>query len=174
MRNKLDSLDESSYYLWTSVKKKTKTAKKPKLFQTALAAFILILVVLLIKQLPSQTTNQTPTTSIETQTKRERVEISGIKVNDFFKTAPETSSYGYTVVSLNPKHQVLYFPDDELFLVSILGNPFDDYVKVAEQAFLEKLGIDEDQACKLNVSITTPAHLNLDKAGEAYELSFCE
>ena len=174
LRNKLDTLARDGWSVRSSMMKKKKSKTKPYLFQTILITFILIFAILLMKQLRANSSGSGAANPLNDQRGAARIEVSGVEVNDFSKTVPNTSSYGYTVVSLNPKHQVLYFPDDELFLVSILGNPYNVYVKVAEQAFLEKLGIDEEQACKLNVSITTPAHLNPDKAGDAYELSFCE
>jgi len=157
------------------LKNKVKVLPKHNLFKQVLAAFVLVLAVLLMKLVPSQRAEPIKTDGQKsTNVSVDTIEISGVKVNDFFKTAPEVNSNGYTAVSLNPKHQILYFPDDELFLISIIGYPFDDYIGAAEKDFLEKLGIKEGEACKLNVSITTPVHRNPDKAGEVYRLSWCE
>ena len=60
-----------------------------------------------------------------------------------------------------------------MFFISVVSWPFDEHRLVAEADFLDKLGITDDEACRLNVDETTPAFANPDKAGKTYALSFC-
>ena len=158
--------------------KKKKVDAKQKLFQTALVVFILILVVLLIKQLPvSQQTTLGPSNRKSASVQEvERIEISGIEVNDFIKnTASNINESGksFTSVARTGDYHIFYIPPDELFVISITSYPFDEHRPLAENVLLDTLAISQEEACTLNVDVTTPMFANPDKAGEVYVLSFC-
>src|SRR4030042_1347158 len=72
------------------------------------------------------------------------------------------------------KNKIAYIPVDKSFLISILDNPFEDVKKEAEKAFLQKLGITQEDACLMNVNIATNIRINPSYAGKNYKLSFCE
>lgn len=105
---------------------------------------------------------------------KNKIEISGVKVTDFIDETNQDESPGYYTIAKTPDYHIFYLPADELFFISITSYPFDEHRAVAEQKLLEVLAISEDEACKLNVDITTPAYANPDKAGEVFKLSFCE
>ena len=105
---------------------------------------------------------------------KERIEISGVKVADFINQIGQGKSPSYYTLTQTPNYHIFYIQADELFFISITSYPFDEHRPVAEQKLLEVLEIGEDDACKLNVDITTPAYANPDKTGEVYELSWCE
>jgi hypothetical protein len=113
---------------------------------------------------------------------KERIEISGVKVADFISRETnlfinqigQGKSPSYYTLAQTPDYHIFYIQADELFFISITSYPFDEYRPVAEQKLLEVLEISEDDACKLNVDITTPAYANPDKTGEVYGLSWCE
>ena len=162
------------------MKRKLKTATKSKLFQTALTAFILALIVLLIKQLPA--VQQAGINNLGKENRavkeREKIEISGVKVTNFLEPiiSPSNSKEGlpsFVTINQTPDHHIFYIPADELFFISITSYPFDKHLPTAEKAMLQALAITEDEACNLNVDISTPSFANPDRAGEIYDLSFC-
>jgi len=108
-----------------------------------------------------------------TGSKKERVEISGVKVADFIGKTSQDESPGYYTIAKTPDYHIFFLAADELFFISITSYPFDEHRANAEQKLLEVLAITEDDSCKLNVDITTPSYANPDKAGEVYNLSFC-
>lgn len=66
-----------------------------------------------------------------------------------------------------------FYPEDEGFIISI-GNPdIFSALKEAESEFLNKLGVTEEQACKLKVSITIPVSVSEKYGGGVYGFSFC-
>lgn len=102
-----------------------------------------------------------------------RIKISGVEVADFTKEISQDESPSYYTIAKTADYHIFFMPADELFFISITSYPFDEHRGVAEQKLLEVLAISEDDACKLNVDITTPAYANPDKAGKVYDLSFC-
>ena len=105
---------------------------------------------------------------------KKRIEISGVKVVDFIDKTNEDNSSSYYTIDKTPDYHIFYISSDELFFISITSYPFDKHRLAAEQKLIEALAISKDDACKLNVDITTPAYANPDKAGEVFNLSFCE
>lgn len=148
--------------------------KKIHLLAIAAVLFGLSLIFLGKVNLYKTTNTKSPQQSQETKSE-EKIEISGVKVNNFIsqKTGGENSSGYYTIAQTADFH-IFYIPTQELFYVSITSYPFDENRTKAEGGFLTALGIEKEEACKLKVDITTPAYANPDKAGEVYGLSFCE
>lgn len=142
---------------------------------------------ILRKQKP-KTTSTTTTTPLKTPIpeissphfelsqiqKREYLEISGIKVDNFYKKSILTGDDGYSLFVKTSKYKIMYIPIDNSFLISIIDNPFDSVKPEAEEAFLNDLLITKEEACKLTVNITTPNSVNPAKSGQIYKLSFCE
>lgn len=95
-----------------------------------------------------------------------------IIVNDITKSSQ--AILGDTdVIEQNENFSIVYFTKDQSFLITILGSPAQQYRNAAEQELLNKLQIQETDACKLNVSLTVPASVNQSLAGQDYGLSFC-
>jgi len=103
---------------------------------------------------------------------KEKIEISGVKVNDFTQKA-QSDNYSITILKEKNYH-IFYFKKENKFLISIVGYPFDMWREEGEKAFVDVLGISKRNACKLNVEISTPYFANPDKAGQQYPLSFCK
>lgn len=78
------------------------------------------------------------------------------------------------IIVQNDSYVALYQPKFNDFLISITSTPFTQLRQLAEQDFLDKLQLTKDQACKLDVKITTPYFANPDIAGEIFPLSFCQ
>lgn len=100
--------------------------------------------------------------------------ISGVQINNFYETAKEVKLDGEVIIEENEDYRIMYFPEREYFLISIYSSPFENSRQVAEQSFMKILGISPSKACKLHVSITTPAFVNPKEAGTDYHLSFCK
>ena len=105
----------------------------------------------------------------------ETIEISNIKVNNFYKDAKKIDNERNVYLVDEPnKYQLLYEEGFDQFLISISGSLFEELRGEAEQRLISDLNIQPQEACSLNVLITTPAFVNPDYSGKAYRLSFCE
>jgi len=104
----------------------------------------------------------------------ETVKISGLELPNFYKFGSEPGLLGETTIINRGKYRIVYYPADEGFLIPILGRPFEEYREKAEQEFLEVLSVDEQDACKMKVSITTPFSYNPEYAGVNWKLSWCK
>lgn len=128
---------------------------------------------------PKPTTAPSPTfpTIEDTETKIDKespkIKISGVTINNFYQQATETKEDGFAKFVDEKDYQIMYIPVDNSFLISILGAPFEEIRNQAEKEFLKKLNITQEEACRLNVNITTPAYINPSFAGKVYKLSFC-
>jgi hypothetical protein len=154
--------------------KKLKYKFKPiHLFVFAVSLFILTLLLTRKEGLPGKIVPKTDVKQEQVIDEDKRIEISGVKVADFINQTDQGKSPSYYTLVQTPDYHVFYFPADELFFISITSYPFDEHRVVAEQKLIEALAISKDDACKLNVDITTPTYSNPDKAGEVFKLSFC-
>ena len=102
--------------------------------------------------------------------------ISNVKMNNFFNSANILNKEGDMQVSdaTNSGYNITYLSQFNEFLISINKSPFDQFRIQAENNFLTKLGINQQEACKLTVVITTPRFVNPNQAGQNYSLSFCQ
>lgn len=103
-----------------------------------------------------------------------KIEISNVKVNNFYDDSKKINSSGDRLILEQSDFEAIYFPRGNQFLISVLTSPFYKTRLDAEKAFLEKLDISEKEACKLDVSITTPNFVNPNEAGIDFTLSFCK
>src|SRR4030042_5618948 len=103
-----------------------------------------------------------------------KIKVSGVEANNFYNEAIIIGDDGYALFEKTSKYKIAYIPVDKSFLISILDNPFEDVKKEAEKAFLQKLGITQEDACLMNVNIATNIRINPSYAGKNYKLSFCE
>lgn len=125
---------------------------------------------------PGESPTQTP---LPTQGAREipqgdSINVSGVKVNNPYNKAETTGELGDALFVDETYYKIVYYPDDKAFLISIQGSPFETIRNQAEEKFLQELGIDQTQACRLQVWITTPNYINPAFAGQNYRLSFCK
>jgi hypothetical protein len=121
---------------------------------------------------PAVVENPTPTPIPQSDT----IFISNTEVSNFYKTAKKIGESGEIYLSNNnpERYQILYMESFDQFLISILAGPFQTVREEAEQDLLRQLNIPQDEACALDVSITTPTFVNPDSSGKTYGLSFCE
>lgn len=102
---------------------------------------------------------------------------TSVSVPDFTKTdqppvaGPDT---GYQVSgSTASSFQILYFPDQSYFLVSLFSEPLGQTRLSAEAALRAKLGLSDSQLCALNIEVRTDAETNETYSGRNLGLSFC-
>lgn len=69
--------------------------------------------------------------------------------------------------------QILYFPSESYFLVSLFVEPLGQTRREAEAALREKLGLSDADLCALHSDVTTSADVNEMYAGRNLGLSFC-
>lgn len=70
-------------------------------------------------------------------------------------------------------YQVLYFPDDSYFLVSIFAEPIGANRLRAEGELRSRLKLPDETLCKLNADVFVTAEANETYAGMNLGLSFC-
>jgi len=108
---------------------------------------------------------------LKNQGKSQKMEIEGVTLNNFLK---ENESKEYVSIEKNQDYHIFYLPKYKTFYISITGSDFEKIKNIAEEKFLQLLGIKASEACKLKVYITTPFFANPDKSGTTYKLSFCK
>jgi hypothetical protein len=100
--------------------------------------------------------------------------LSGIPVDNFYKDAARILPNNDVVLVENENYQIVYLAEFEEFNISITGKNFDLLQKEAEKIFLEKVGLDPANACRLTIVVTAPAYAKHEYAGIQLTPSFCE
>ncbi|MBP6913111.1 MAG: hypothetical protein KBC00_00685 [Candidatus Levybacteria bacterium] len=103
----------------------------------------------------------------------DKILISGIPINNPYISPVQRDAQGDSLMTRGETYNLVYLKPFNEFLISITSSPFEINRQLAEQAFLERLGITKEQACQLTVTITTPVSVNNAEAGQKYPLSFC-
>lgn len=87
----------------------------------------------------------------------------------------EVKDFPGVVFSESSRYSISYYSDTQGFIITLLDSDLKIARELAEEEFLEALGIDEDDACKLEVSLGVPWSIAADYevAGINYGLSFC-
>jgi hypothetical protein len=97
-----------------------------------------------------------------------------INVNNFYKLSGAQSLSEDGVNFKNSSYYYMaYYPNQQGFIISILDANIEGARQIAENDFLQALGITKDQACKLNVSLTVSPEASERASGGNYRLSFC-
>lgn len=121
--------------------------------------------------LPTFNTFQRPEASHEKR--MINTEDGFIPTNDI--TADPVAVYdgGVYVVSETDTYSILYYAQDDFFMVSLL-NPSDYFNarRQAELVFLQELGVTQQEACTMSVDVVIPPYIDFEHAG-SYGLSFC-
>jgi hypothetical protein len=99
---------------------------------------------------------------------------SKVVVNNVYNNEGYTYDNGTKVFEKNDYYQITYSPTDDTFDIIILSDRFSEGRTLAENALLSELEISKEEACQLNVRITTHPQLNPVEAENEYGLSFCE
>ena len=168
---------------------------KGLLFKILLGIFLLILAVLLIalfltnrKIGENSDNNQTKTQENQGQLSLDPKNIpdspsiviptspsNGIEVNNFIKTAEKVEKYRVGLVD-SANYGIAYSLPDSTFYITISAADFKEFQalrKEAEQQFLSKLNINQQQACQLQVQINTLPTDEPEVDSKNFPLSFC-
>lgn len=86
---------------------------------------------------------------------------------------PERAGNDLYQVAAGADFQILYFPNDSFFLVSLTAEPLSQARTNAEAALVSALRLTADEVCALAVSVQTSADVNEYYAGSDLGLTFC-
>lgn len=69
--------------------------------------------------------------------------------------------------------QIFYYDADTSIGVSLLSQPLGDIRLVAEKQLKERLGLSENEICKMKINVSTPSFVSEQYSGQNLGLSFC-
>lgn len=95
-----------------------------------------------------------------------------VTTKNFLKTAEDFGA-GVYALSMTENYHINYYRPDNGFQIAILTRPAQTGRDQAETALLEMLGITEQEACKLLVSLSVPFDVDPSLATKEFGLSFC-
>lgn len=96
-----------------------------------------------------------------------------VKIKNIYQNPLENLSLNGITFLENDNYSADFYPQDQGFLLVIKNSDVQSARDMLEKDFLEKLGISEEDACKLKVSLSVPYSVNKELAGGEYGLSFC-
>lgn len=126
-----------------------------------------------IEPVPVQSPTPTAVPTI-TLPRGETIEISQIPIRNPYISPAQINTEGDSLMTRDPGYDLVYLRETNQFIITIMLSPFETYRQIAEKALLERLNINEQEACSLDVNIGTPQSVNPNEAGRNYKLSFCE
>lgn len=101
-----------------------------------------------------------------------------INVNDFKSTSEQVDGSAYTLKDIPDTAVFLYNEESNIFNILIHANEESDFERkkiIAENYFINQLGISKDQACTLNVEVSTDGPENdIQSFSKVQKLSFCK
>lgn len=122
----------------------------------------------------TSTTSTTPTVVPTSTTLTLGTNQGNVIMNNFYKTGDYITQDQQTVIVHNdPQYSIEYNVGDSSFSIGILSVPLEAARQAAEAAFLSRLGISEQDACKLNVYEGVPAGVSDKYVAQNFRLSFC-
>ena len=88
---------------------------------------------------------------------------------------PVQKNGDWSTLDSSGDYQISYGTDDksDTFFITINASPVESVAQKAEQALIQKLGVDKDEACKLPVIINVTASVAPNLAGINFGPSFC-
>ncbi len=97
-----------------------------------------------------------------------------VTMNNFYLTAQAITQDKEAVILTNTgDYAISYYVPDSSFSIALLSTPLNAARQAAESAFLSKLGISQQDACKLTVTEGVPIGVSDQYPGESFPLSFC-
>lgn len=123
---------------------------------------------------PTATPFSQPSIIPTTDLQGKKITISGVDVDNFYLNSESNNNQEDILIKNTVAFQIVYLKKQNKFLLSIRSSPFTQKRAEAEEQFLKTLGIERQEACRLNVTITTPFFANPDYAGQEFSLSFCK
>jgi len=77
------------------------------------------------------------------------------------------------VIKTSDQFDLLYFPQDQAFLITLESLPLKTARGEGEKALLENLNIPESEACNLKIEVKVPDEIDPNLSGINLGLSFC-
>ncbi len=136
--------------------------------------FTSAVLLLLLKNQPTTTPIPPLPTPTLVQIAPRKITISGIQTNNFLSSPIETNKNGDVLFRKTQNYQIAYFKEFNQFGIVIIAPPFEQARSKAENEFLKTLGITQEQACKLNVTVGFSRFAPSEVAGKNFPLSFCQ
>lgn len=97
-----------------------------------------------------------------------------IHVNNVYKLPPvQELSYDGIKFKNSDYYSMDYYPNQQGFIIIITNPDIEKARQIAEDDFLNILGISKNEACQLNVSMTVFREVSDLASGRNYRLSFC-
>jgi len=126
---------------------------------------------------PSQPSFPRPTTFSTPPPGDEKMPVNtpkgAVEINNLYKDPAKTLSQSGVGFIRNPDYYMSYYPEDQGFIITILNPNIEQSRIDAEKDFLQFVGITEEQACLLKVTLNVPFDVNAKASGPNYGLSFC-
>jgi len=94
-----------------------------------------------------------------------------VEVKNFYRDAAGLGEGGTIFLVQNSDYSISYSPAGNEFTVMVTGLPADSARAKAEADFLNRLGIAEQQACRLAATVIIPMHDGVP--GQSGPFSFC-
>lgn len=95
-----------------------------------------------------------------------------VKIMDVTKN-PVSKSEDTLVIAKTDNYDIVYFPKEQTFLITIESPSVNQARISAEQDLLKILNVGIADACRLKVVLSVPFDVNQDLSGKNYGLSFC-
>lgn len=96
-----------------------------------------------------------------------------VQVNNFYTFGVGVGDDGIIVIKSTSTYWFTYDPASGSFWIAVAGVPFDTIRAAAESDFLTTLGVNQADACKLDVSVGVPYSVGNPLDGQSFPLSFC-
>lgn len=118
------------------------------------------------------------TTPPSVNTTEDQITLPGktglVTTNNFYKTAIEITDQNDALIASNDDFQILYYPADNSFFITITNKPIQTIQKRAEAELLSRLSITMEDACRLKILVGAPGWIDDPLAGQELGLSFCK
>lgn len=101
------------------------------------------------------------------------VDGTSIQVRDF-QPDVQTTTESSQVITDTEQFDLVYFPAEQAFLISLESKPLAAARTAGQQSLLQHLNIIESEACKLNIEVKVPDDIDNSLSGRNLGLSFCE
>lgn len=105
---------------------------------------------------------------------RIETEAGNLTIDNPFKNSVKyNEKYQDLVMAQNLFYTIQFFAADQSFNITLLNKDIWTAREKAEADFLQRLGLTQEEACKLAVNLAVPASVNATAFGGNYGLSFC-
>lgn len=102
-----------------------------------------------------------------------KIIIKDVEVRNFYPEVKDVSQFAEVTLAQTDDYLILYYTKTQQFAIAITSVQFEKARQDGENEFLRLLGINQIQACRLEVVESTVQFANPDLAGQTFFLSFC-